>query len=266
MRRKTMLALALVLVSSIALSTTAWGYTAERTVKMDFTLSSDGELILKNVNGRIRIIGDRGRDVELVAKIKVKARSRSKAEKALEHVEIDVDEDSDRLVIQTKLPKQSSSIFGLLFGKWSSASVDYELRVPRDLAEITARTVNGGIEVEDVGGTVVLRTTNGGIDVDNARGAVSARTVNGGMDIHLSSWDERESMEFTTVNGGIDLAVPENSDFDIDASVTNGHIETEFPVEVYGKISKRRLRGRVGEGGRLVEIHTTNGSVSIRAS
>ena len=266
MRSKATLALALVLIASFALSATVFAYTAERTVKKDFILSSGGEIVLKNVNGKIRIVGERGKDVELIATIKVKARSRSKAEKALEHVDIEIDHDSDRLVIQTRLPKQSSSIFGLLFGKYASTTVNYKLVVPRDLGELTARTVNGGIEVEDVAGTVILRTTNGGISVDNASGAVSAQTVNGGMDIHLSSWNERESMEFKTVNGGIELSVPEDSDFDIDASVTNGHIETDFPVEVYGKISKRRLRGRVGEGGRLVEIRTTNGSVTLRAS
>jgi len=263
--KKSLICLAPVL-AFVLLAGSVWAYTAERKVEKTFTLSKGADVIVRNVNGRISIVGGHGNEVKLVARIKVKSRSRSRAEKAMQHVRVDIDESPDRLVVHTRLPKRSSSFFGLLTGKWTSASVDYELIVPADLGEVTARTVNGGIEVEKVSGTVNLKTTNGGISVDNVSGAVNARTINGGMDIHLSSWDERESMEFSTVNGSIELSVPKDSDFDIDASVTNGHIETDFPVEVYGKISRRHLKGRVGEGGRLIEIHTTNGSVKITTS
>ena len=44
----------------------------------------------------------------------------------------------------------------------------------------------------------------------------------------------------------------------------NGDIETDFPLTVTGKISRRKLEGTIGGGGRLLELSTVNGGIELR--
>ena len=66
-----------------------------------------------------------------------------------------------------------------------------------------------------------------------------------------------------TVNGGIDVAMPEGLSADVKASTVNGDIRTEFPLTVTGTISKRRVEGTIGSGGRLLEMETVNGGIEL---
>ena len=71
-------------------------------------------------------------------------------------------------------------------------------------------------------------------------------------------------MEFTTGNGRIEVTVPAEFNADIDASTGNGGIRTDFPIQVSGRISKTRLRGTIGQGGRRLRLVTGNGEIEIR--
>jgi hypothetical protein len=44
----------------------------------------------------------------------------------------------------------------------------------------------------------------------------------------------------------------------------NGGIETDFPLEVRGRVAHRRLTGTVGTGGRTLELATINGAISLK--
>ena len=44
----------------------------------------------------------------------------------------------------------------------------------------------------------------------------------------------------------------------------NGGIETDFPVSVTGKVSRRSLTGTIGSGGRQLELSTVNGGITLR--
>ena len=46
----------------------------------------------------------------------------------------------------------------------------------------------------------------------------------------------------------------------------NGEIETDFPLTVTGRISRRHLSGTIGGGGRTLELETVNGSIQLRKS
>ena len=50
------------------------------------------------------------------------------------------------------------------------------------------------------------------------------------------------------------------------AETVNGEIETDFPLTVSGRVSKRRLSGTIGGGGRALEMETVNGSIHLRKS
>jgi hypothetical protein len=71
-------------------------------------------------------------------------------------------------------------------------------------------------------------------------------------------------MDFTTGNGRIDLMVPAGFAAEIDASTSNGGIRTDFPIQVSGRITRTRLRGTIGDGGRRIRLVSGNGSIELR--
>ncbi len=66
------------------------------------------------------------------------------------------------------------------------------------------------------------------------------------------------------MNGGIDVAVPDAFNAEIKASTVNGEIQTDFPITMSGRISKRHIQGTIGSGGRLLEMETVNGGIELK--
>lgn len=147
-------------------------------------------------------------------------------------------------------------------GRDNDVSVQFTVRVP-DGVQVNMQTVNGGVEIDDVSGMVEAQTVNGSIAARGTGGAVRAETVNGAINASMSSLGG-EDLHFSTVNGAITLELPANSNADLDISTVNGSVSTDFPVTVQGSISRKRLRGTIGSGGRELKASTVNGSVTLK--
>jgi len=66
------------------------------------------------------------------------------------------------------------------------------------------------------------------------------------------------------VNGGITLTAPADLSAELDASAVNGGIDSDFPVTVNGRIDRTHLRGKIGNGGRTLELETVNGGIQLK--
>jgi hypothetical protein len=44
----------------------------------------------------------------------------------------------------------------------------------------------------------------------------------------------------------------------------NGDINTDFPLTSTGRITRRRLEGTIGGGGRLLSLESVNGSITLK--
>jgi hypothetical protein len=141
--------------------------------------------------------------------------------------------------------------------------VSFELNVPQH-ANLTLKTVNGGITVRDLRGTVNFDAVNGGVRLENVGGEVRGETNNGGITIDLTGdrWDG-EGLDVETHNGGVRLNLPANYSAELETGTTNGGLNVDFPMSVQGKIGKH-LRTTLGAGGPKIRAMTYNGGVSIR--
>jgi hypothetical protein len=142
-------------------------------------------------------------------------------------------------------------------------SVSYRISVPNEY-DLDLNTVNGGISIEDVRGTIEFNATNGGVTLTEVGGDVSGRTTNGGLKIYLSGteWDGA-GLDVRTTNGGITFVMPDDFNAELESATTNGSLSVDFPITVSGRID-RRLRTQIGEGGALLRAITTNGGVTIK--
>jgi hypothetical protein len=144
----------------------------------------------------------------------------------------------------------------------NDVNVEFRVKVPAGV-RFVGRTVNGGIEASGITADAEARTVNGGVALD-ATGTARAETVNGGITARLGRADWAGALVLKTVHGGIEMRLPEGLNADDKASTVNGDIQTGFPLTVTGKISRRKLEGTIGSGGRLLELSTVNGGIELR--
>jgi len=131
-------------------------------------------------------------------------------------------------------------------------------------AEVRANTVNGGVSVRNASGPVRATTVNGGVAVNTAVGPVTAETVNGNVDARMSSLEGDDDMDFKTVNGSVSIYVPASFGANFRFNSVHGGISSDFPMTVSGRLGPRRASGTIGNGGRDLRASTVNGSIELR--
>jgi DUF4097 and DUF4098 domain-containing protein YvlB len=215
---------------------------------------------IKGVNGGIVATGTSGGDVEVTA-VK-KGRKSDPAQ-----VKIEVIEHSGGVTICAVYPSEGApnecqpGEGGRMNTRDNDVNVEFQVKVPAGV-RFVGRTVNGGIEASGIGADAEAHTVNGGVRLE-ATGTAQAETVNGGITARLGRADWTGTLRLKTVNGGIDVSVPEGLNADVKASTVNGDIQTDFPLTVTGRISRRKIEGKIGSGGRLLEMGTVNGGIRL---
>ena len=176
--------------------------------------------------------------------------------------------------------------------------MNLELRVPRGLSteivasngrlvieslrgSVRARSSNGSVDITDVVGDVevatsnakvcssctcgrlVVRSSNGKIELDEHSGSVDASTSNGLIRCEIEEMGE-EGVQLATSNGRIVLELPDELDAELDVRVDNGTIRNELRLCKATRERSGQLRGRLGRGGAVIKLRTSNGSVCLK--
>ena len=144
----------------------------------------------------------------------------------------------------------------------NDVEVRFVARVPAGVA-FDGHNVNGSVEAAGLAASVELTTVNGGVTIETSSGEASATTVNGGIRATVRGSGQGR-LEFSTVNGSVDLAVASGLSADVSAETVNGSIDSDFPITLTGRINPRHLEGRIGQGGRVLRLHTVNGGIRLR--
>lgn len=236
---------------------------AKETFDQTFPLTAGGEVVIDNVNGAVRVATWDRSEVRIEAEKKARGGDSEAARSRLAAAVIDIDNQADRITVKTRNTKSGSGFFGWLGGHGSVTTVNYTITIPAR-AELTAKTVNGTVTVRDLVGRVVAETVNGGIEIQGVVGSVEAGTINGGIDVAMTAFTGDRGLDLSTVNGGISLTLPAETQASLDASVTNGGIDCALPLARQEK-SRRHLRGELGGGGPAIKLETTNGGIDILA-
>lgn len=223
----------------------------------------DGKAIeIKGVNGEVRAEVASGNQVEVVA---IKRWGRS----APETVSVEYIEHEGGMTICALYPQRNGEPGRCKPGAGGQSAynndvkVEFTVRVPAGVRFI-GRTVNGNVRAEGLGSNVEARTVNGSINVRTA-GHAQASTVNGSINVACGRADWNEPLEFNTVNGSIDLALPASARTEIRARTVNGKISSDLPLTVRGSMNARQLDGVIGgeESERQLKMATVNGSIRV---
>jgi len=245
-----------------------------------YEVATGTKLELYNKNGAVTIRGWDKAYVDVYAKKKTNWGGK------LDNVKIEVTTENETLVIKT-----------VYLVKNPRVSVSYEIKVPETVTvrqvetsngaielediqgNVVAETSNGEIEVEDVDGDVKAKTSNGKIEIENVEGYVDAKTSNGSIKITEVSGivavqtsngsiqaeipEIPEDVHIQTSNGSIELYLASDLNAEIEMETSNGRITIQDIEIIASELSKTSLKGRIGDGGKQLNVKTSNGKIEV---
>jgi DUF4097 and DUF4098 domain-containing protein YvlB len=135
------------------------------------------------------------------------------------------------------------------------------------VGNVELKTVSGNIEITGVKGSVEAETVSGGIELSGVSGAsfVNAKTLSGDV-VYKGRIEPRGTYRFKSHSGDVKLTLPADSAFEFDAETFSGTIDSDFEIQVQGKMSPREVHGIVNKGGAEVKLGSFSGSIDLKKS
>jgi len=230
-----------------------------------YKVPEKGRFELINVNGRITVEPTDGAEVVVEGRRTAKANSDEAAKELLAKLEIREEVGESTVRVESRPPRLSG---------FSGHEVEWTIKVPKGIV-LDLRTTNGGVRLNDLSNDIHAKTTNGGVKGTNiVPGVIEASAVNGGVEFELGSpLEAGDSIDMETVNGGVELALPNESKATIEARCVNGGVRVDGVTikrpddgNQNDFERRRRLTGDMNGGGARVRMSTTNGGVRLSAS
>jgi len=138
------------------------------------------------------------------------------------------------------------------------------IRVREVTGDAHLGTSGGPIDAQSVEGSLTAHTSGGGIKIERVSGYVEAKTSGGSIHATYSPGN-RHGGVLETSGGHIEIAIDPSANLNLDASTSGGSVSSDLPVRVVGTVSHSHMQGSIGSGGEELRLHTSGGSIHIRA-
>jgi len=238
-------------------------------------------LEIRTVHGAIDIEAYDGDGVDMTVTRSITARSAEDMQEALSEVRLDTTDNAATVgaVARYRGGQTCGDQHPHSGREWPRAEVryDFKIRVPR-ATRVTLCTINrGDVSVKGTRADFEVRSVNGRIDLVDMGGSGEATTVNGAITGSFIAAPRTDSV-FRTVNGNLVLTMPAAFSADLNMKTFNGGLYTDFdtkPRAVQTLATPQRRDGkflyetnsfasvRAGNGGPVLTLETLNGDVRI---
>jgi Putative adhesin len=259
-----------------------------------FTVTGTPEIHLKTFDGAIEIQAWDKADVL------VEIEKRGATRELVDQVTVEWTQNGNRIELEVKQPR-TESFRGFGFNVGTSAKLivsvprrvdvlartgDGAIHVEHLNGRLELRTGDGAIRAEDVAGELVLHTGDGSVTVDRAEGRLTIDTGDGGVNVsgkltavNVHTGDGsivyrvesgvvmNDDWDITTGDGSVALYLPTSFGAELDAHTGDGSIRNELAIATTNPTNseRRSVKGRLGDGGRLLRVRTGDGSISLKA-
>lgn len=163
---------------------------------------------------------------------------------------------------------------------------------------VKANSGSGNIDVSGIGGDVDARTGSGNVTVTDAKKAANlssgsgniTATLTGQGDVKASTGSGDITLKgvvgllsantgsgsigvegkptgdwrLSAASGDVNVVVPSEQGFTLDASTASGSLDISAPMTVQGRIDRRRVQGTVRGGGPTLRLSTASGDIAVK--
>lgn len=197
-------------------------------------------------------------------------------------------------IIEVRMPKNAdlqldtgdgSVELSSLSGNVQIHTSDGSVKIGQLAGTIDVSTSDGSIEGEGLKGAVKVHSHDGSVRVAEIDGKCDASSNDGSvkvegrldaLDIHTDNGSVKaraipgssisSAWRVSSSDGSVEIALPTDLKANLDVSTSDGHIKLGLPVQVQGEMSKSHVRGTLNGGGPPVEVHSSDGSITISGS
>ncbi|MEN6311440.1 MAG: DUF4097 family beta strand repeat-containing protein [Acidobacteriota bacterium] len=171
-----------------------------------------------------------------------------------------------------------ASIGGAAKVKSISGDVD-----ARGMAGLEADVVSGNVTTEGILGDAYLKSVSGDVRATGIKGSVEMESVSGDLDLkdvseartvkgktvsgdvtYVGTILAGGNYELGTHSGNVEMRIPAASAFDFEANTFSGVIDSDFQIQVMGRISPKEIRGTVNKGGARIRLSSFSGDIELK--
>ena len=261
-----------------------WRQHDEETIQRSFNVSEGSgpqKLLVDNISGYVHVTGYAGNEIQVKAQRRTGADSTEALQAAKRDVKLDMSQQGNFVRLYVDGPFRSANGTNYRGDEYYGYRVafDYDIQVPA-ATEVVLKTINDGdIVVKKTTGDYEINGLNGGIEMDEVGGSGIVKTLNGPVKVSFSRNPGKPS-EFRSLNGKVEIYFQPGLNADLNFHTLNGGIYTDFEVAarptqtsagesggtkfVY-RSDRRRMSGRVGSGGPELTFDTLNGSILLHS-
>jgi hypothetical protein len=149
---------------------------------------------------------------------------------------------------------------------FTNSSVDFDVSVP-SAASLQLKTNTGSIDVTGISGQMVLTSNTGSITASNGMASGNTQLItNTGSITFNGSIARSGTYQFQTNTGSVEVTLPADSVFHVNASTDTGSINTNFPgvIVQHRQVVGADASGDVGSSPQAtVTLRTNTGSVNL---
>lgn len=164
------------------------------------------------------------------------------------------------------------SVSGDFSGHTAFRKIGQTLRYTSSRTDISAQRLSGSLEMETgslsaqgVDGPFEMTTKEKDISIQDFTHSVKITDTNG--DIQLSTQTPpQQPIEVQCQKGEIELKLPANSNFQIDASSRHGEVDSDFSgpeLKVQSEGETPSITGDFGKGGPMIRLSTSYGTIRL---
>lgn len=220
-----------------------------------FAVAAHPTLVLRNDIGAIHVRAARSGN-----EVAIQEARRASLWGNLNDVHVSYAQDRAANTITVNVDRQVQTTF------FTSVQVDFDITVP-SVADLQLKTNTGDIDVSGVSGQIVLSSNTGTVTArDGTVSGQSALTTNTGSVTFNGALAPTGTYRFETNTGSVQVMLPRESSFHVDASTDTGSISTTFPgvIVQHAQVVGASVHSDVGSAPQAtVTLRTNTGSISL---
>lgn len=271
------------------------------TERFHFNVRGSPRIVARIDDGSLEIVGIRAQEVRVNVLKKARAPNPEAAAALLDELEVDASQQDDTVSVEVRRGSGWGwDHGGISFGMMSLSS-EVEMRVPRE-TDLELVTNDGRITIEGVEGRIEAETHDGRVRLRAIKGTLRARTSDGSIvgidldgDIDVSSGNGRLELEgrfqglkavtsdgsikvrcdentpppaedwyIRSSNGSITVTLPKTWSANVEASTSDGRVINDLRF-TESEEGKHWVQGKLGQGGNLILVRTSDGRITLRS-
>lgn len=233
------------IVMLLFLVSTVLAYRYDKKVRRIVDIDADGRIEIICYRGDIKISTYGGGKIRLTATIESNNKDELK-----------------RTGIRSASDRKTFKILPDMELRNSGISIEYILRVPKQLKSVQLTALNGEIDARGIYQAIDFKTLNGKIEFKGEFTGCRLSSANGDIEGDVKE-PLKGDMSVQSSNGNIEIELDPDSGFRVEGFTITGSITNEFNIPIKKDRMGYRLKGVVNNGKHRIHIDTVNGSIKL---